>query len=220
MANPFTDARSAALALLNGSDRLTRKAGSFLGQLAVDSTPLINTIGMNKYRALFGKDEVAHLGANYRAAQNLHEPVPGVVNSSNSGTTMINAAGMADALRNVEEAGKPKGGNAALVRGIRALHIPAGALHVVPLVGGAGHMAIEGAAGAVARRGGQKAVSAANKELAAAIRRTLDPAVARDAANENARRVLTVKRRSELANALGRHVAPAASVAVTGKTSR
>ena len=36
----FTDARSAALALLNRSDRLTRKAGSFLGQLAVDSTPL------------------------------------------------------------------------------------------------------------------------------------------------------------------------------------
>ena len=40
MANPFTDARSAALALLNGSDRLTRKAGSFLGQIAVDSAPL------------------------------------------------------------------------------------------------------------------------------------------------------------------------------------
>ena len=40
MADPFTDARSAALVLLNGSDRLTRKAGSFLGQLAVDPTPL------------------------------------------------------------------------------------------------------------------------------------------------------------------------------------
>ena len=81
-------------------------------------------------------------------------------------------------------------------------------------------MAIEGAAGAVARRGGQRSVTAANKELAAAIQRTLDPAVARDAANENARRVLTVKQRKDLAAAVGRHVAPAASVAATGKGSR
>lgn len=37
---PFTDQRSAALALLNAGGRLTRKAGSFLGQLAVDPTPM------------------------------------------------------------------------------------------------------------------------------------------------------------------------------------
>jgi hypothetical protein len=36
----FRDHRSAALALLNGDARLTRKAGSFLGQCAVDPTPL------------------------------------------------------------------------------------------------------------------------------------------------------------------------------------
>lgn len=36
----FTDQRAAALALLNGSSKLTRKAGSFLGQLAVDPTPM------------------------------------------------------------------------------------------------------------------------------------------------------------------------------------
>lgn len=35
----FSDHRKAALALLNGSYRLTRKAGQFLGQLAVDPTP-------------------------------------------------------------------------------------------------------------------------------------------------------------------------------------
>lgn len=35
----FSDHRQAALALLNGDHRLTRKAGQFLGQLAVDSTP-------------------------------------------------------------------------------------------------------------------------------------------------------------------------------------
>lgn len=37
---PFTSQRDAALGLLNKGDRLTRKAGSFLGQLAVDPTPM------------------------------------------------------------------------------------------------------------------------------------------------------------------------------------
>ena len=36
----FPDHRAAALALLNGNHRLSRKAGQFLGQLAVDSTPM------------------------------------------------------------------------------------------------------------------------------------------------------------------------------------
>lgn len=37
---PFPDHRAAAVALLNGTSRLSRKAGQFLGQLAVDSTPM------------------------------------------------------------------------------------------------------------------------------------------------------------------------------------
>lgn len=37
---PFPTKREAALALLVGDNRLTRKAGSFLGQLCVDPTPL------------------------------------------------------------------------------------------------------------------------------------------------------------------------------------
>ncbi|MEZ5748707.1 MAG: hypothetical protein R3D83_02105 [Caenibius sp.] len=38
---PFLHARDAALALLNdATQRLSRKAGSFLGQVAVDDTPL------------------------------------------------------------------------------------------------------------------------------------------------------------------------------------
>lgn len=40
MADRFTSHRDAALALLCSDARLTRKAGSFLGQLAVDSTPM------------------------------------------------------------------------------------------------------------------------------------------------------------------------------------
>ncbi len=41
MIKPFPNQRGAALALLNDeTQRLARKAGSFLGQLAVDETPL------------------------------------------------------------------------------------------------------------------------------------------------------------------------------------
>lgn len=36
----FKTQREAALALLNGDYRLTRNAGQFLGQLAVDPTPM------------------------------------------------------------------------------------------------------------------------------------------------------------------------------------
>ena len=37
---PFPDPRQAALALLSGNHRLSRKAGQFLGQVAVDPSPL------------------------------------------------------------------------------------------------------------------------------------------------------------------------------------
>jgi hypothetical protein len=40
MSVPFETQRAAAMALLHSGDRLTRKAGSFLGQLAVDPTPM------------------------------------------------------------------------------------------------------------------------------------------------------------------------------------
>lgn len=40
MGKPFSDHRQAALALLICNLRLTRKAGQFLGQLAVDSSPM------------------------------------------------------------------------------------------------------------------------------------------------------------------------------------
>ena len=39
-ARPFANPRAAALALLNSGGIFTRKAGSFLGQLVVDPTPL------------------------------------------------------------------------------------------------------------------------------------------------------------------------------------
>ena len=38
--NPFSSHRLAALALLTGDHRLSRKAGQFLGQLSVDQSPM------------------------------------------------------------------------------------------------------------------------------------------------------------------------------------
>ena len=40
MARPFPNPRQAALALLNDEQKLSRKAGQFLGQLAVDPAPM------------------------------------------------------------------------------------------------------------------------------------------------------------------------------------
>lgn len=40
MGAPFQDHSDAALALLNRREGLTRQAGSFLGQLVVDASPL------------------------------------------------------------------------------------------------------------------------------------------------------------------------------------
>lgn len=40
MAELFANPKQAALALLNSEGRLTRKAGSFLGQTVADPTPL------------------------------------------------------------------------------------------------------------------------------------------------------------------------------------
>ncbi len=37
---PFPNHRQEALALLNGEQKLSRKAGQFLGQLAVDPSPM------------------------------------------------------------------------------------------------------------------------------------------------------------------------------------
>lgn len=52
----FSDHRQAALALLNGDYRFTRKAGQFLGQLAVDSSPTSDaqTAWLNRLLAKHG----------------------------------------------------------------------------------------------------------------------------------------------------------------------
>ncbi|MFZ1775191.1 MAG: hypothetical protein WAT78_14690 [Rhizobiaceae bacterium] len=63
--SPFPDHRQAALALLNGKYRLSRKAGQFLGQLAVGSSPMsaAQADWMNKLLDRAGLPPVAKGGA-------------------------------------------------------------------------------------------------------------------------------------------------------------
>ena len=180
----------------------------------------INSIGMNKYRALFGKDEVAHLATIYRAAQNLHEPVPGVVNSSNSATTALNnGAALAKALAGINNPVPSTSAKAKVLAARVLAHGAALPLHAT----GAGvlaHVGVEGASKAASGMAQKGAVSAAQKELAAAVRRTLDPDAARAAANENAKRAISDRQRKDLVAALGRRGATGGTAAVTGKGNR
>jgi hypothetical protein len=171
------------------------------------------SIGMNRMKALFSTEEIAHFGAIYKAAQALHEAVPGVVNGSNTATTLINAAGLEDAAAAAKKAAsgsnEGKGGLAAKM--LRAGHIPASSLHIIPGAGPLAHVAIEGLAGAVGKRAAGKATSAAGQDYANALRLHLDPAAARAAANENTARAVTKAQRKLLAQQLGRVAAPAAA---------
>ena len=62
---PFPDHRQAALALLNGNHRLSRKAGQFLGQLAVDPSPMsgAQTDWLVKLRDRNGRPSLAEEGS-------------------------------------------------------------------------------------------------------------------------------------------------------------
>lgn len=62
MADCFSDHRQAALALLNSDHRFTRKAGQFLGQLAVDPSPMsdLQAAWLAKLLAKNGFPEMLH----------------------------------------------------------------------------------------------------------------------------------------------------------------
>jgi len=62
MAAPFKTHRAAALALLNGDYRLTRKAGSFLGQLCADPTPMTEAQA-DWLATLLSRNNLPELGA-------------------------------------------------------------------------------------------------------------------------------------------------------------
>jgi len=61
--SPFTSQRDAALALLTSDAILTRRAGSFLGQLVVDATPL-TTKQRDWLSSLLDRAELPELGGD------------------------------------------------------------------------------------------------------------------------------------------------------------
>ncbi len=65
MSEPFHNHRDAALALLSGCSKLSRKAGQFLGQLAVDPMPLSEAqlSWLNKLLSRAGLPELIGEGA-------------------------------------------------------------------------------------------------------------------------------------------------------------
>jgi hypothetical protein len=175
------------------------------------------SIGMNRMRALFSTDEIAHLATIGRAAQTLHEAVPGVVNGSNTATTLINAAGLADAADAIKNGATPSAKAKATVLAARVLaHGAALPLHATGAGVGA-HVAVEGIT-KLAKGAAQKAADAAGeKAVADAIRLHLDPAAARAAANENTVRAATAAKRALLVRGLAQYGAPAAAASQGSK---
>lgn len=159
----------------------------------------LNKIGMPKLKAVFSKDEIAHLATVGRAARALHESVPGTVNASGTSAALINALSGA---KNGKEIG-----HVATALG-KALKVGG---HVVSSTIPMGHVAVEGVAHVAGKVSGARSTAAANKALAKAIRHTLDPAAARVAANENAAAEVAKSSRKQLARGLARHTAPAAA---------
>ena len=155
----------------------------------------LNKIGMKKLEALFSPEEIGHLKTIGHAAKALHEAVPGSANFSNTNSAGINSA-LAKALA-------AKGGTAPTMAGkavkgagnVAASLIPHG--HVLSM--------------AFDRVGSARSAAAVNKDIAKAIRHTLDPAAARTAANENAVSAAAKSSRKDLARGLARHTAPAAA---------
>jgi len=121
----------------------------------------------------------------------LHESVPGTVNGSGTSSALINA------LRKM--GGKSE--STLVGKGVKA------AAHVAATVIPGGHAA----ALAVEHVGGARSSAAAGKALAKAIRETMDPALARRAANENIASKASLASRKALAAAVGRHSATAAA---------
>ena len=150
----------------------------------------LNRIGTTKLRAIFSPHEMAQIASLGRAAQALNEAVPGTVNSSNT------ASALAKALMGSQPSGK--------VKAVRTAARISG--HIVGATTGhlGGNVAVEGvhvAAKAIGER------SSAVK-LAAALRETMDPAVARAAENARAQRMADALRRHAFAHAAAQKTSP------------
>jgi hypothetical protein len=150
---------------------------------------LTRTIGPKKLGLLFTKDELAHISTIGRAARALNEAVPHAVNGSNTASALANALRAAGV--------KPESGT--IGKAVRmGAHLIAG--HSVP---GVGNLAVEAAANTASARG----AASAQRKLAEAIQRNLDPSAARQAANENSIMEQATAQRKAQAEALAQALA-------------
>ncbi|AYJ86907.1 hypothetical protein D3Y57_14365 [Sphingomonas paeninsulae] len=142
----------------------------------------LNKIGSTKLRSLFSKDEIAEIASIGRAAQHMHEPVPGTSNFSNTNSAYLNS--LPDALDRANSPGKPTVvGKVAKVAG----HLAAG--HFMP---GVGNVALEGGAHLV----GHMKTASDTRALAKALMQSMNPASARAAASAESQRLAEALRRA------------------------
>lgn len=163
----------------------------------------LNQIGLPKLKALFSPEELAHLATIGRAARAINEAVPGSVNTSNTASKLANALKAA----NDAEKGKTSGTKAALGQAVKSgLHVAVGS--VAP---GTGNAALATVTEAASRAGSSAAKAKASKALAKAMQEALDPALARQAANDDALTAEAKSANTALAKALAKRAAPAAA---------
>lgn len=159
----------------------------------------LNKVGMAKLKAIFSTEELAHLATIGRAARAINEAVPGTVNGSNT------ASKLANALRG-ESGTKPvtKAIGAAVRTGA---HLVAG--HAAP---GVGNVGVEAAATVAKKVASSRAENASAKAIAQAMKESLDPALARQAANDDmAAEASRIERAAHAKSIAKRLAAPASS---------
>jgi Transglycosylase SLT domain len=167
----------------------------------------LNSVGMDKLKLLFSPEELAHLATIGRAARAINTAVPKAVNTSNTNSAAMNSSRLAEALAG-QKAGKSV--NPILGATARGIKIAAHgvASHTFPYVG---NMAVEGISGAVGKATGASSEKAAQANVAKAIGEALDPAHARQAANDDAISAEAKSARDALARSLAKRAAPAAA---------
>lgn len=162
----------------------------------------LNRIGLPKLQAIFSPEELGHLSVIGHAARALNEPVLGAVNGSGTSSALVNAA------RRVKDGAPVSPAARNVARALRG----AGHLGATVLMPGKGNLMVEGVSSVAGKMGKAQAEHSAGKALGQAIRKTLDPAKARQMDDEEVMRTI---QRLELAKALSKQAGAASAVATS-----
>jgi len=175
-------------------ERASSNAKDKLGNATVNGklfSAELNKIGMPKLKALFTSDEIADLATVGRAATHMNEAVPGTVNTSNTASALVKAM-----TKNADVSKKTKLAARVLGHGVAAVTHPV-----------VGNVAVEGAI-----KGTQAiAEHQTAKGLAAALRESMNPEIARAAKAAEAQRVANAMRRRTLSRKISERSAPVAA---------